>query len=312
MVRRFLRRAARARRGLGHDRAGAGPPRRQDWRGRRGGDRPAHLHRVGRRGCRRRRDAGVRDVDDRSGTLDPALFEHAITPRTKAVMPVHLYGHPAAMDDINAIASAHGLLVVEDAAQAHGARYKGRRVGSLSTIACFSFYPTKNLGAFGDAGLVTTTDAGLAAGDRGCCAIMAASASTSTRSIGQTARLDNLQAAILRIAGRTAWTSGTRAGVRWPRGIGNISPAYPWPCRSRRDGAEPVYHLFVVRTPERDRLRDHLAARGVAWPCTIPSPSTCNRRVATWVIVRGICPCPSERPPKCSRSRCIHSSMRRP
>ena len=210
------------------------------------------------------------DVDDRSGTLDPALFERAITPRTKAVMPVHLYGHPAAMDDINAIASAHGLLVVEDAAQAHGARYKGRRVGSLSTIACFSFYPTKNLGAFGDAGLVTTTDGRLAAEIR----LLRDHGRISKYEhalIGQTARLDNLQAAILRIQANRLdeWNARRRQVAAWYRThLAGVPVALPFEA----DVAEPVYHLFVVRTPERDRLRDHLAARGVGVAVHYPIP----------------------------------------
>src|SRR5207237_9413295 len=103
------------------------------------------------------------DADDATGNIDPGLIERAITPKTKAIVPVHLYGRPAAMQDILDIAARRRLAVVEDAAQAHGAKYRGARAGSLGTAGCFSFYPTKNLGAFGDAGLVTTNDDALAA-----------------------------------------------------------------------------------------------------------------------------------------------------
>ena len=105
------------------------------------------------------------DIDPRTFTMDPRLIEAAITPRTKAIVPVHLYGQPADMDPILEVARRHGLLVIEDAAQAHGAEYKGRRVGSLGDMACFSFYPGKNLGAYGEGGIVVTSQRGVRAHD---------------------------------------------------------------------------------------------------------------------------------------------------
>ena len=133
-----------------------------------------------------------------SCNLDPAAFERVITPKTKAVVPVHLYGRPAAMGDICGIASRRGISVVEDAAQAHGAKYRGKRAGSLGIAGCFSFYPTKNLGAFGDAGLITTDDGKLA--ER--VALLRDHGRVSKyehSTVGYTARLDNLQAAVLRV-----------------------------------------------------------------------------------------------------------------
>ncbi|MFN2225996.1 MAG: DegT/DnrJ/EryC1/StrS family aminotransferase [Anaerolineae bacterium] len=202
------------------------------------------------------------DVDPQRYTLDPAAFEAAITPRTAAVVPVHLYGCPADMVPIGEIARRHGLLVLEDAAQAHGARYQGRRAGGLGDAAAFSFYPSKNLGAYGDAGAVVTDDADLAAKVR----MLRHGGQRSTYEhelLGTNSRLDEIQAAILRakLPHLDRWNNRRRAlAVRYGVGLRECAdlelPAVP-------DGVEHVYHLYVVRTPLRDALRGYLAGTGV-------------------------------------------------
>jgi len=207
------------------------------------------------------------DVDDRTGNLDPSKLRDAVTPRTKAIMPVHLYGRPAPMAEI-ADAAGH-VPIVEDAAQAHGARYRGRRAGAIGIAGCFSFYPTKNLGAFGDAGLITTNDDGLAARvkllrDHGRVSQYEHAV------IGQTARLDTLQAAVLRVQADCLdeWNARRRQAAAWYREM--LPPSICLPD----DGpdSESVYHLFVVRVPRRDAFRAHLDARGIATAVHYPLP----------------------------------------
>ena len=210
------------------------------------------------------------DVDERTGNMNPELLERAITPRTKAIMPVHLYGHPAAMADITAIAGARGLPVIEDAAQAHGARLDARRAGALGTVACFSFYPTKNLGAFGDGGLITTSDDTIAAKVR----LFRDHGRVSKYEhalIGQTARLDNLQAGVLRVQANRLdeWNARRRQVAAWYR---SHLAATPLTLPYEAAGAEPVYHLYAVRTPQRDGLRAHLAARAIGVGIHYPIP----------------------------------------
>jgi dTDP-4-amino-4,6-dideoxygalactose transaminase len=205
------------------------------------------------------------DVDDRTRNLDPARLRDVITARTKAIIPVHLYGRPAAMDDI--LAAAAGIPVVEDAAQAHGARHRGRRVGSLSTAGCFSFYPTKNLGAFGDAGLITTNDDALAAALR----LLRDHGRVSQYEhavLGQTARMDTLQAAVLHAQADAleAWNARRRQVAAWYREM--LPPAVACPD----DDGESVYHVFVVRVTRRDAFRAHLDAHGVASAVHYPLP----------------------------------------
>ena len=205
------------------------------------------------------------DVDDRSRNLDPDRLRDAITPRTRAIMPVHLYGRPAAMDEI--LEAAVGIPVIEDAAQAHGARYRGRRVGSLSTAGCFSFYPTKNLGAFGDAGLITTGDDTLAASLK----LLRDHGRTSQYEhavVGQTARLDTLQAAVLHAQADALedWNARRRQVAAWYRELLPAAVACP------DDDGGSVYHVFVVRVPRRDAFRAHLEARGVASAVHYPVP----------------------------------------
>jgi dTDP-3-amino-3,4,6-trideoxy-alpha-D-glucose transaminase len=208
------------------------------------------------------------DVDDATGNLDPSLVERAVTAKTKAIVPVHLYGRPAAMGEICAIARHRSIAVVEDAAQAHGARYRGARAGGLGTAGCFSFYPTKNLGAFGDAGIVTTNDSELAARLR----LLRDHGRVSKYEhdvVGYTARLDNLQAAVLRVQAEKLdeWNARRREVARWYR---ELLP----PGVSQNDDPhdESVYHLFVIRVPRRDELRAHLEARGIATAIHYPIP----------------------------------------
>ncbi|MEV7021261.1 DegT/DnrJ/EryC1/StrS family aminotransferase [Kitasatospora sp. NPDC093558] len=203
-------------------------------------------------------------------SLDPALVEAALTPRTRAVMPVHLYGHPADLDPLLAIARRHALAVVEDAAQAHGARYRGRRIGSGHVVA-FSFYPGKNLGAMGDAGAVVTRDAALA--DRVRLLRNYGSREKYRHEVRATnSRLDEIQAAVLRakLPHLDAWNARrARTAERYTRALGHLPqlavPATaPW--------ADPVWHLYVIRCAERDELRRRLERAGVETLMHYPVP----------------------------------------
>ncbi|HVR51426.1 MAG TPA: DegT/DnrJ/EryC1/StrS family aminotransferase [Pseudorhodoferax sp.] len=195
-----------------------------------------------------------------TGNIDVDRIAAAITPRTRAIVPVHLYGQPADLDPIRALAERHGLQLLEDAAQAHGARYKGRRIGAQGTAA-WSFYPGKNLGALGDAGAVTTDDAMLAERLR---ALRNYGSQTKYVSDvqGGNHRLDPVQAAALRVKLRhlDAWNARRqRIAAAYTEGLAGTGLALPevpvW--------AEPVWHLYVVRSPRRDALQQHLAAEGV-------------------------------------------------
>ena len=208
------------------------------------------------------------DVDEATFTMDPAAAAAAVTPRTRAILPVHLYGHPADMTALAELAARHGLALVEDCAQAHGARWRGRLAGTMGHLGAFSFYPTKNLGACGDAGAVITDDPRLA--DR-------------VRSLrnygqreryhhvepGQNSRLDELQAALLRVKlehlDEHNAVRRRLAGEYSSRLAGVVTPA----CRGE---AEHVFHLYVVRHPRRDELRDALAAGGVQTLIHYPVP----------------------------------------
>ncbi|MEO8039884.1 MAG: DegT/DnrJ/EryC1/StrS family aminotransferase, partial [Betaproteobacteria bacterium] len=202
--------------------------------------------------------------------IDPAAVEARITPRTRVILPVHLYGQPADMAALAAIAGRRGLALVEDAAQAHGARYRGRRVGTLGTAAAFSFYPGKNLGALGDGGAVVTADAALAGRIRRL-RNYGSERKYRHEVRGVNSRLDELQAAILRVKLRhlDAWNAARSA---W---AGRYLSALPdgdigLPCV---DGTvDPVWHLFVIRSARRDALQAHLAARGVDTVIHYPVP----------------------------------------
>lgn len=209
------------------------------------------------------RPVGV-DIDPETRTLDPALVEAAITPRTRALVPVHLFGLPADMDGVNAIAQAHGLPVLEDAAHAHGARWRGRRAGSLGAAGAFSFYPTKNLGALGDAGAVTTDDDGLAERVRMMRGPGSPPRGGSPALEGYSSRLDELQAAVLRVRLRhlERWNR-RRAGIaaRYLEALtgvaGVTSPRAP-------DLVEAVWHLFVIAVEDRDGCKSGLETSGIA------------------------------------------------
>lgn len=211
------------------------------------------------------------EPDPRTYNLDPAPIEEAITPRTRVIMPVHLYGQPADMDPINAIARERGLLVFEDAAQAHGARYRERRAGGLGHAAGFSFYPGKNLGAFGDGGAVTTNDPELA--DRVRVLRNYGSRVKYHNEVkGFNSRLDELQAAFLRVklTRLDEWNARRReVAARYLEALDSVSgltlPHVPrW--------AEPVWHLFVVRYPQRDDLQQYLAGSGIGTLIHYPVP----------------------------------------
>ena len=210
------------------------------------------------------------DIDLATYNLDPRRIEAAITPRTRAIIPVHLYGQPAEMDEILAIAKAHHLWVIEDAAQAHGARYKGRRVGSLGDIACFSFYPSKNLGAYGDGGAVVTNDVNLAARVRSL-RDHGRSSKYLHSELGWGFRLDALQAAILRakLPHLDAWNAARRErAYRYAELLAGTSVVIPMALPY----VEHVYHCYVVRTPHRDEVVKALQARGIGVGIHYPIP----------------------------------------
>jgi dTDP-4-amino-4,6-dideoxygalactose transaminase len=203
--------------------------------------------------------------------IDPALIEAAITPRTRAIMPVHLYGQPADMDPIMEVAGRHGLKVIEDAAQAHGARYKGRRCGGLGDAAGFSFYPGKNLGALGDGGAVVTNDGDLAARVRRI-ANYGSEKKYDHAEMGVNSRLDEFQAAFLRVKLRhlDEWNARRREiATIYRDGLAGLQdfllPSVP-------EWAEPVWHLFVVRHKKRDALAAALEEHGVGTLIHYPVP----------------------------------------
>jgi dTDP-4-amino-4,6-dideoxygalactose transaminase len=209
------------------------------------------------------------DIDPVSFTLDPGLLEAAITPRTKAIVPVHLYGQPADMDPILEIVRRHGLIVIEDAAQAHGAEYKGRRAGSLADMACFSFYPGKNLGAYGEAGAVVTGNPEFAKTIR-----MLRNWGESRRYHhdlrGFNYRMEGMQGAVLRVKLRhlERWTEARRAVAAFYSEQLKESIATPHEMAYARH----VYHVYAVRSAHRDRLAQNLNAAGVQTGIHYPIP----------------------------------------
>jgi dTDP-4-amino-4,6-dideoxygalactose transaminase len=210
------------------------------------------------------------DVDARTHCMNPALIEAAITPRTRAIVPVHLYGNIADMDPIMAIARRHGLVVVEDAAQAHLASYKGRMAGTLADAATFSFYPGKNLGAYGDAGFVTARSGEVAKRAR-MLADHGRTGKYEHEIIGYNHRIDGLQAAILSVKLRhlANWTGIRRRIAMLYREVIRI-PGLRF--AEPTSGADPVYHLFVVEVANRDEVMDHLGKCGIASGIHYPIP----------------------------------------
>lgn len=212
------------------------------------------------------------DIDPATQQIDPARIESAIGDRTKAIMPVHLYGHPADMDAINDIAQRHGLKVVEDASQAHGARYKGRRVGGLGDVSAFSLYPAKNLGAYGDAGVIVTNDSAIADKVR----LLRNYGSTVKYHhdiIGFNRRLDTIQAAVLLVKLRHLddWNAARRGHAAvYTQLLDERAPTVSLPQTAKY--AEPVYHVFGIQHEERDLLRNHLGEHGVSTVIHYPIP----------------------------------------
>jgi dTDP-4-amino-4,6-dideoxygalactose transaminase len=210
------------------------------------------------------------DIEPDTFALDPVLVERAITPRTRAIVAVHLYGHPAPLDRLAALASAHGLALVEDAAQAIGATWDGRPIGGWGDLACLSFYPTKNLGACGDGGMVLTRRDDLAErlrrlrhhGDAGRYRHV---------ELGWCSRLDEMQAALLRVKLRRldAWTAARR---RIAACYAAMLAGLPLQLPAERPRARHVYHLYTVRHAERDALAKRLGDLGVGTSVHYPLP----------------------------------------
>lgn len=211
------------------------------------------------------------DVDPATFVLDAARFEAAITPRTKAVIPVHLYGQPCDMDAINTVAKRHGIAVVEDACQAHGATYKGKRTGSLGTAAAFSFYPTKNLGTIGDGGAVTTNDPDLARRMRALRHHGQYQPNVFPE-VGYNYRLDTLKAAVLRVklSHLDRWNERRRAIAEKYR---SRLQGSEFAFQSRVNGTEPVFHILAVRHPRQRAVQDALNAAGIGWGKHIVPPA---------------------------------------
>ena len=228
------------------------------------------------------------EVDPHTMTLDPRAVEASITPRTRALLPVHMYGHPAPMDGLLAIAGRHGLAVVEDAAQAHGARLAGRGAGGFGSTAGWSFYPVKNLGAAGDAGGVTTDDDEVARRVR-----VARNQGSSRRSehemVGSNSRLAPIQAAVLRVKLRhlDAWNARRRAiAARYHAELAGTSLLLP----AVADGVEHAWHQFVVRHPRRDALRAALKGAGIETLVHYETPPHLQPAYATLGLGRGAFP----------------------
>jgi dTDP-4-amino-4,6-dideoxygalactose transaminase len=210
------------------------------------------------------------DIDPLRRTMDPNKLEAAITPRTKAIIPVHLFGMPAEMDRIMTIAESHGLPVIEDAAQAHGAKYCGKRVGQFGKIACFSFYPTKNLGAYGEGGALITNDAAIAQRAR-FLRHHAQSGKYLHDEIGYNYRMDSFQGAVLAIKLKHLddWNTARveRAGYYTELLKGS---SYKLPAQVLN--SECVWHCYVIQTPHRDRVRSGLHDAGIETAVHYPLP----------------------------------------
>jgi dTDP-4-amino-4,6-dideoxygalactose transaminase len=210
------------------------------------------------------------DVDPETFTMSPDAIERAITPRTKAIMPVHLYGQPADMDPILAIARKHGLVVIEDAAQAHGAEYKGRRAGSLGDLACFSFYPGKNLGAYGEAGMVVTSNPEFARTIR---MLRDWGAEKKYHHVlkGYNYRMEGIQGAVLRVKLRHLenWTEARRAAAkRYDELLSGTTFDAPFV----RDDVRHVFHVYAIRVQKRAELQAWLASHDIQSGIHYPIP----------------------------------------
>jgi dTDP-4-amino-4,6-dideoxygalactose transaminase len=250
------------------------------------------------------------DIDSKTYTLDPARLEDYLVGldperrrRTRAVIPVHLYGQPADMDAINELAKRFELPVIEDAAQALGADYRGRRAGTLGATACFSFYPTKNLGAYGDAGLVTTNDPALADRLRALRQLGCTHEKYSHDVVGWNSRLDEIQAAVLRVKFKRLeeWTRARRRAAEVYDRLfftaelaapGGVYPGeeHPVVVPHRAADRRHVFHQYVIRVRERDSLKAFLKEEGVGTEIYYPRPLHLQACFAGWGGRKGDCP----------------------
>jgi dTDP-4-amino-4,6-dideoxygalactose transaminase len=219
------------------------------------------------------------DVDPATGNLDPAAAEAAITPRTRAILPVDLYGHPAPLVELEAVADRHDVVLIEDAAQSHLATLDGRPAGSFGQLACFSFYPGKNLGAVGEGGAVVTDDADAAARIRRL-RDHAQSGRHQHSEVGYNYRMEGLQGAVLAVKLRhlAGWTAGRRAAAaRYQEllsGIDGVTLPQVAP------GADPAWHLYPIRVDDRDAVGERLGAAGIATSVHYPTPVHLQRAYA--------------------------------
>lgn len=228
------------------------------------------------------------EPDERTYNIDPARIEAAITNKTKGILPVHLYGQAADMDPILEIARKHKLFVLEDAAQAHGARYKGKVVGGIGDVAGWSFYPGKNLGALGDGGAVTTNDDSIAKHVRLLCNYGSA-VKYYFELPGFNSRLDEIQAAVLRVKLKhlDEWNERRRCiAQRYTAALRNCSMTLPYVPA----WAEPVHHLYVVRGERRDALRTHLEKSGIGTLIHYPVPPHLQEAYQTMGLPKGSFP----------------------
>lgn len=228
------------------------------------------------------------EPDAATYNIDPARIEAAITPRTKVILPVHLYGQPADMDPILAIAHKHGLKVLEDGAQAHGARYKGKRIGAHGDVVAWSFYPGKNLGAYGDGGAITTDDAVIAERIR-----VLRNYGSRVKYVndvrGFNSRLDPIQAAAMRVKLKVLDTwNARRAEIanRYQAALSNTALTLPFVP----EWAEPAWHLYVVQHPQRDALQKKLGEAGIGTLIHYPIPPHLQQAYASASYVKGQLP----------------------
>ena len=210
------------------------------------------------------------DIDHHTYLIDTNLIEKAITPKTKAIIPVHLYGQPADMDEIMAIAARHNLKVIEDNAQAFGAAYKGQKTGAIGHIACLSFFPSKNLGAYGDAGMITTNDDLLAEKMR-MLRVHGWKKKYYPEILGYNSRLDELQAAVLRVKLKHLdhWNAKRRElAAVYNQELAGSGVTVPFEASDRTH----VYHLYIVRSQMRNELKQKLFEQGIASEIYYPQP----------------------------------------
>lgn len=236
----------------------------------------------------------VVDIDPKTYTIDPASAARKITPNTKAIMPVHLYGHPCDMDAVMALAQRRNLLVIEDCAQAIEATWRGRRVGTFGIAGAFSFFPTKNLGACGDGGMVITDDAKIPETIK-MLRMHGSLVRDDHRLLGRTGRLDEIQAAILRVKFRhlANWTEARR---RWAQLYGRlfrerllpVAPEVALPVEA--EGARHVYHIYALRVPRRDALLKFLQGQGIGALVHYSRPVHAQPAFAAFGMREGDCP----------------------